>query len=137
MYKTKDVSKIAGVSKRTLQYYDDLGLINLERDKDKYRIYDKSSLERIWNILVLKEAGFSLKEIKELFKLSNDELIKSLDRKTEIINEEIIELELKKELLNLIKNNKLSFENSNSNNSYIKEIKKIKNNLKHSIKEEE
>lgn len=136
MYKTKDVSKIAGVSKRTLQYYDDLGLINLERDKDKYRIYDKSSLERIWNILVLKEAGFSLKEIKELFKLSNDELIKSLDRKTDVINKEIAELKLRKELLNLIKNNGLSFENSNSNNSYSKEIKKIKNNLKHSIKEE-
>ena len=57
MKKTNEMSKLAGVSKRTLQYYDDEGLLITERTNDNHRLYDREAMERIWEILVYKEMG--------------------------------------------------------------------------------
>ena len=38
------MSKLAGVSKRTLQYYDDEGLLMTERTKDNHRLYDRQAM---------------------------------------------------------------------------------------------
>ena len=67
------MSKLAGVSKRTLQYYDDEGLLMTERSKDNHRLYDRQAMERIWEILVYKEMGFELKEIREILGASEFE----------------------------------------------------------------
>ena len=66
MKKTKEMSKLAGVSRRTLQYYDDEGLLITERTYDNHRLYDRQAMERIWEILVYKEMGFELKEIRKI-----------------------------------------------------------------------
>ena len=66
MKKTNDVSRLAGVSRRTLQYYDDEGLLPVERSSQNYRLYSDSDLERIWEILIYKEMDFKLREIKQL-----------------------------------------------------------------------
>ena len=63
MKKIKDVSRISGLSKRTLQYYDDIGLLPAKRSKENYRLYDDNDLKRLWEILLYKEAGFELEEI--------------------------------------------------------------------------
>ena len=73
MKKTNEMSKLAGVSKRTLQYYDDEGLLMTERTKDNHRLYDRQAMERIWEILVYKEMGFELKEIREILGASKFE----------------------------------------------------------------
>lgn len=72
MRKINEVSKLVGVSKRTLQYYDDEGLISVVRSSENHRIYDQHSLELIWEILIYKEMGFELKEIKEICSASED-----------------------------------------------------------------
>ena len=41
MKKVNEVSRLAGVSKRTLQFYDDEGLLPAQRSKDNYRLYDE------------------------------------------------------------------------------------------------
>lgn len=66
MKKIKDVSRISGLSKRTLQYYDDIGLLPAKRTKENYRLYDDNDLKRLWKILLYKEAGFELEEISRL-----------------------------------------------------------------------
>ena len=88
MKKTNDVSRLAGVSRRTLQYYDDEGLLITERTSDNYRLYDRQAMERIWEILVYKEMGFELKEIREILEASESEknyyfrkLIRKLEEK--------------------------------------------------------
>ena len=73
MKKVNEVSRLAGVSKRTLQYYDDEGLVLAERSKDNYRLYDEAALEKVWQILIYKEMEFKLKEIKHLLTLSDSE----------------------------------------------------------------
>lgn len=68
--KVNEVSRLAGVSKRTLQFYDDEGLLPAQRSKDNYRLYDDAALERLWEILVYRAMGLDLKEIKDLLTLS-------------------------------------------------------------------
>lgn len=63
MKKIKEVMKIVGVSKRTLQYYDEIGLMPAKRSKLNYRIYDDSDLERLWEIVIYKEMKLNLGEI--------------------------------------------------------------------------
>lgn len=59
--KIEEVSKLSGVSKRTLQYYDDEGILPVKRSKNNYRLYDDETMERLWKILWYKEMGFDLK----------------------------------------------------------------------------
>ena len=67
MKAVRDVSIISGLSRRTLQYYDEIGLLKPAAIKPSgYRLYDEQSLERLWRILFYKELGFSLEEIKKI-----------------------------------------------------------------------
>ena len=67
MKSVKQVSKITGVSVRTLHHYDAIGLLTPASVTEAgYRLYDDSSLQRLHAILLLKELQFSLKEIKEI-----------------------------------------------------------------------
>ena len=72
MKKVNEVSQLAGVSKRTLQFYDDEGLLSAERSEGNYRLYDDAALERLWQILVYREMELDLKEIKYLMTLSDE-----------------------------------------------------------------
>ena len=48
-----EVSKLTGVSIRTLQYYDTIGLLKpIEYTESGYRLYDDTSLERLQQILL-------------------------------------------------------------------------------------
>lgn len=66
MRTVKDVSKLTGVSVRTLHYYDAIGLLTPTKVTDAgYRMYDDTSLSRLQSILLFRELQFPLKEIKE------------------------------------------------------------------------
>lgn len=45
MSKISEVSKRTGLSKRTLQYYDDEGLLHVPRSPDNYRMYDGETMQ--------------------------------------------------------------------------------------------
>ena len=62
MWKIDEVSKLSGVSKRTLQYYDDEGILPVKRSKNNYRLYDDETMERLWEVLWYKEMGFDLNQ---------------------------------------------------------------------------
>ena len=67
MMTVNEVSKLAGVSIRTLQYYDKIGLLKPARYTESgYRLYDDTGLERLQQILLFRELEFPLKEIKEI-----------------------------------------------------------------------
>ena len=67
MKSVNEVSKIFGVSRRTLQYYDEIGLLPPSAVKASgYRQYNDESLRRLWSILFYKELGISLKDIRLL-----------------------------------------------------------------------
>ena len=71
--KTSEISKIVGVSKRTLQFYDDEGMIKVERSENNYRLYDEKTLGKLWEIMIYKEMGLKLREIKQLLEMPENE----------------------------------------------------------------
>ena len=59
------VAKLTGISIRTLQYYDEIGLLKPSKlTQSGYRLYDDDALQLLQQILFFKELGFSLKDIK-------------------------------------------------------------------------
>lgn len=66
-YKIKELSILAGVSVRTLQYYDEIGILKPKSvNEHGYRLYSDNELERLQQILFFKELDFSLIRIKEI-----------------------------------------------------------------------
>lgn len=62
-----EVSRLTGVSVRTLHHYDAIGLLKPARTTDAgYRLYDDAALKRLQNILIFRELQFPLKEIKAI-----------------------------------------------------------------------
>ncbi|WP_040198329.1 MerR family transcriptional regulator [Candidatus Soleaferrea massiliensis] len=67
MMTVKQVSLLTGVSIRTLQFYDEIGLFKPTKITDAgYRLYDENALETLQQILFFKELDFTLKEIKAI-----------------------------------------------------------------------
>ena len=61
------IAKLSGISVRTLQYYDEIGLLKPSSlSESGYRLYDEEALGKLQQILTLKELDFSLKEIQQL-----------------------------------------------------------------------
>lgn len=67
MKTVNEVSKLTGVSVRTLHHYDAIGLLNPTQVTDAgYRLYDDTALARLQTILLFRELQFPLKEIKSI-----------------------------------------------------------------------
>ncbi len=93
VFTVNEVSKIAGISVRTLQYYDKIGLLPPSGFTDSgYRLYNEDSLERLQTILLFRELEFPLKEIKEIIENPDFDRGKAL-------SEQIKLLELRREQL--------------------------------------
>ena len=91
MMTVNEVSKLTGVSIRTLQYYDKIGLLKpAEYTESGYRLYDDAALERLQQILLFRELEFPLKDIKDIVTRSDFDKKKALEQQIEL-------LELRKE----------------------------------------
>ena len=67
MKTVKEVSRLSGVSVRTLHYYDEIGLLSPTKTTQAgYRLYDDAALSRLRQILFFRELDFPLKEIGEI-----------------------------------------------------------------------
>lgn len=75
MYKIGELSKLSNIPVKTLRFYDSEGILPPDKIDDftGYRYYSASKLSDCYRILTLKELGFSLAEIKKVFKLSAKE----------------------------------------------------------------
>lgn len=93
MKTVKEVSRISGVSIRTLHHYDAIGLLKPSRITEAgYRLYDEAALGRLKLILLFRELQFPLKEIKQI--LDNPQLDAA-----QILPRQIRLLELKRDHL--------------------------------------
>lgn len=61
------VAELTGISIRTLQYYDEIGLLKPSQlTQSGYRLYDDEALQKLQQILFFKELDFALKDIQEI-----------------------------------------------------------------------
>lgn len=80
LYRIGELSRLAGVSPRTIDYYTTMGLLSpAGRSTGNYRLYDVETLKRIRRIEHLKAQKLTLEEIREQFtaldRVSADELV--------------------------------------------------------------
>ena len=97
MMTVNEVSKLTGVSIRTLQYYAKIGLLHPSKYTEAgYRLYDDAALETLQQILLFRELEFPLKDIRKIISSPDFDRSKALGQQIEL-------LKLKKEHLeNLI-----------------------------------
>lgn len=78
-YTVNKLARLAGISTRTLRYYDQMGLLKPARvNGSGYRIYGQAQVDQLQQILFYRELGVSLERIKEIVAAPDFDVSKSL-----------------------------------------------------------
>ena len=86
MMTVHEVSRRTGVSVRTLQYYDNIGLLHpAEYTQAGYRLYDDAALEKLQQILLFRELEFPLKEIRKIIESPSFDRDKALEQQITLL----------------------------------------------------
>ena len=86
MMTVSEVAALTGVSQRTLHYYDEIGLLPPSSTTEAgYRSYDETALERLQHILLFKELGFPLKDIRRLLDDPGFDRVKALEQHLKLL----------------------------------------------------
>ncbi|OPA80933.1 MerR family transcriptional regulator [Paenibacillus selenitireducens] len=110
LYSIQEVSRILGITKDTLRYYDRIGIVSPSRKDNRYRRYSKDDLIDLMNIQIMQYADFSLDEIRgtlSIRKMENidpvyyEEVSAFLDAKNAETRKKIAHLEKVSQLLNI------------------------------------
>lgn len=94
MFTSGQLAKQCHTSIRTVQYYDQNGLLRAKRSQSNRREYDEQDLLRLQQIITYRQLGFTLKDIQEL--IDNRQASKTLsaliDKQTAMLHQQIHQL---------------------------------------------
>lgn len=109
----KDVEKLTGLTAKSIRYYEDKGLLTVERNAENdYRSYSEEQVNRLRRIKLLRYLDFSVEEVKELLDLGKEKTIEKLKKKAECFSKESERCKDKESIcLRLAKDYKKNFEN--------------------------
>ena len=86
MRTVNEVSKLTGISVRTLHYYDQIGLLKPSQVTDAgYRLYDDEALEKLQQIMLYRELEFPLKDIRDIMESSDFDRNRALRQQIEML----------------------------------------------------
>jgi len=86
MMTVNEVSRLTGLSVRTLQYYDRIGLLSPSGHTGAgYRLYDDTALEKLQQIMLFRELEFPLKDIKTIIGDPGFDRRKAIDQQIELL----------------------------------------------------
>ena len=92
-YTVKQLADLAGVSVRTLHYYDEIGLLTPDAyGENGYRYYHQEALLRLQQILFFRELDFRLEEIQALLDRPDFDLIHALQLQRAALEEKSAQL---------------------------------------------
>jgi DNA-binding transcriptional MerR regulator len=93
MFTVKQLSKLAGVTPRTLHHYDAIGLLKPSRVGDNgYRYYGEESLLRLQQILFYRELGIPLEDIKKIMGRRDFDVLGALYSHKEALQKQVARL---------------------------------------------
>lgn len=97
IYRTGDVYNNLGLTRETLRYYEEIGLITPKRSKDsQYREFDLYDMSRLMAIDFFKKRGFTPNEIRGLQGLiTPEEYVEAMQKKLSNLSKEIEDLTLR------------------------------------------
>lgn len=88
------VAKQAGVSVRTLRHYDAIGLLRPTKVTEAgYRLYDEEAVEKLYLILLFRELGFALKEIRDILEAPDYDRNRVLEQQIALLEKKKTRLE--------------------------------------------
>lgn len=94
MKTVKEVSRLTGVSIRTLHHYDAIDLLKPTQVTEAgYRLYDDAAIEKLCMILVFRELGLSLKEITGILNAPDYDRNRVLEQQIKHMQERIDKLQ--------------------------------------------
>ena len=80
------VAELTGISTRTMQYYDEIGLLKpSELTSSGYRLYNDEVLQKLQQILFFKELDFKLKEINEILQKPDFDKVEAFKRQKKLL----------------------------------------------------
>jgi len=87
-YTVQRLAKIAGISSRTIRYYDEVGLLKPARiSSSGYRIYGRKEVDRLQQILFYRELGFPIEKIKDIVDSPDfDEITALINHREQLIS---------------------------------------------------
>ena len=89
-----EVSRLTGVSVRTLHHYDAIDLLKPTKVTEAgYRLYDDAAIERLYMILLFRELGLSLKEIAGILNAPDYDRNRVLERQINCMQDRIDKLQ--------------------------------------------
>ncbi len=93
MFTVKQLSKLAGVTPRTLHHYDEIGLLKPSRVGDNgYRYYGKESLLRLQQILFYRELDIPLEDIKKIMGRRDFDVLGALQSHKDALKKQVTRL---------------------------------------------
>jgi MerR family transcriptional regulator, thiopeptide resistance regulator len=94
MYTVNQLARLAGVTKRTLRYYDQIGLLQPTRvGENGYRYYGEQALLRLQQILLYRELDMPLDEIKRILDQPDFDVSAALEGHRAHLNRRIAHLQ--------------------------------------------
>ncbi|MEP6797947.1 MAG: MerR family transcriptional regulator [Lapillicoccus sp.] len=88
--KIGDVARQTGLTARTLRYYEDIGLLApTGRLPGGHRVYARADLARLYRICLLRQLGTPLADIADALQHPEDELVDTVDRHLEVMDERL------------------------------------------------
>lgn len=94
-YTVQKLAKMAGISGRTLRYYDEIGILKPARiNSSGYRIYGQEEVDRLQQILFYRELGVGLEMIKDMMTSPAFDAAKALKEHREQLLEKRKQLDL-------------------------------------------
>lgn len=94
MYTVKQLSSLAGVSIRTLHYYDEIGLLKPSKvGRNNYRYYTDEALFRLQQILFFREMALNLEQIMAILDAPNFDLVTALQSHRQTLHDKIERLQ--------------------------------------------
>jgi DNA-binding transcriptional MerR regulator len=81
MFTVQQLARMAGVTRRTLHYYDEIGLLKPSRvGENGYRYYGEEALLRLQQILLYRELDLPLEEIRDILGRPDFNVLRALER---------------------------------------------------------
>ena len=89
--KIKQVEELVGITRKNIRFYEDQGLLNVERAENGYREYHQADVIRLQEIKLFRKMDISIEEMKLLFEKKKslqiclEQHLKELDHRKVII----------------------------------------------------
>ncbi|MHC0038482.1 MerR family transcriptional regulator [Pseudoneobacillus sp. C159] len=116
VYRIGELAKEANISKRTIDYYSQIGLLTPVRSDSNYRLYEEQSIKILQLIAHYKKLNMPLEEIKEFIhllkkegQLNEDKINKHVQQITDIMHHLVAELNEIKPLIDKLDSKQKDF----------------------------